>query len=695
MLPQFFRACLLIGFATVWTANARAQELRLQAQSRVDSLGDPLPPRSKMRYGTTRLRFNQLGRSLAFSPDSSQIYASDRTPYVRIWNVDDGSLANCIDLGQHVDAAICLPDSGHLLVNRFTGVTIRELPSGRVNYNVPSEQDNYRELILSPRGFFLASSQSKNAFCMWDTQTGDQLLELHPPSDKQRFECSTFSPNGRLVAIATTLGKVQLWDLHRGKFANELSSQFPRVRWERLQFLDDERLIASGYVGQRNKDGVYQAHSHIEQWRLDQPNDSKLLNAVGRELLGVPRVTFSTDRSMFVTAHPGEMLLWDVERGKVIKSIAVESEIGRNLAIAPNKLLVAAVGRESKMRLWNSETGGQLHPQTNSHHGSVLSIAESTTGNVLVSAGEEGTTRVWDRESGKHLRILHRNAGWTRNVKVFPDGKRILLCTEYFEPQPGESSFKGRVAIVNIADGSLAREWLVPDRATQVAISVSGKLIAFATGLGMGMPFGGGDQREPEVQVWDVADNKMIAKLSKAPHDVSDLRFTGDHELAIENQTGVYHWECSDPSSDLLYPKRATNTGSNRRCVLMSKDRKFVFESRSVYSRQDKQSVGTIARIQSSDQKEDWSKAYVGRTAQPMELAPSGEILAVALRPKNQLVMLNTVTGEELASIELDDVGVRCLQFSPDGKRLYAGMNQGDIVRWDMSEILPQYRGQQ
>jgi hypothetical protein len=42
-------------------------------------------------------------------------------------------------------------------------------------------------------------------------------------------------------------------------------------------------------------------------------------------------------------------------------------------------------------------------------------------------------------------------------------------------------------------------------------------------------------------------------------------------------------------------------------------------------------------------------------------------------------------TGEQLASYDAPDNSVRSLRFSPDGSRVAAGMELGDVLVWDAS----------
>jgi WD40 repeat protein len=217
---------------------------------------------------------------------------------------------------------------------------------------------------LSPNDFWLASMPAQDVLQMWDTQSGDELLTLRPlDARRDGYEAFTFSPNSRLVAIALRTGIVQIWDLYQGSMIEELTPQKQRVRWQSFHFLDDNRLLGCGSNGRRNENGLYETVSYLEQWRLDEPEGSKLLEMDKRELLGEPNACLSLDRSLLATTHQNEIVLWDMRNGKAVNSLVAKKEIGYQLAIAPNNHLIASTGRNSKLLIWDLKTGEELHPQ--------------------------------------------------------------------------------------------------------------------------------------------------------------------------------------------------------------------------------------------------------------------------------------------------------------------------------------------
>ncbi len=59
-----------------------------------------------------------------------------------------------------------------------------------------------------------------------------------------------------------------------------------------------------------------------------------------------------------------------------------------------------------------------------------MAVAVTPDGQRAVSASGDKTLKVWDLESGRELRTLHRPLDWVTGVAVTPDGQRAVSASD-------------------------------------------------------------------------------------------------------------------------------------------------------------------------------------------------------------------------------------------------------------------------
>jgi uncharacterized protein (TIGR03067 family) len=157
----------------------------------------------------------------------------------------------------------------------------------------------------------------------------------------------------------------------------------------------------------------------------------------------------------------GEVKLWDVTTGTVLRTIAVENGIVFSATFSPDgKLLATASGPGSaipevpgEVRLWGPTTGELIY-KLKGHTGGVYSVAFSPDGKVLASGSmpplpaphkELAEIKLWDTKTGKELRALRGHSGAVGSLAFSTDGKMLAS---------GGGRFDSRVKLWDVTTGT-------------------------------------------------------------------------------------------------------------------------------------------------------------------------------------------------------------------------------------------------
>ncbi len=97
--------------------------------------------------------------------------------------------------------------------------------------------------------------------------------------------------------------------------------------------------------------------------------------------------------------------------------------IGR-IAWSPDGKILASPSVDQTIRLWDAQTGQHLRT-LEGHSNSVISVAWSPDGKTLASGADDKTIRFWDAQTGRTLRTLKGHSNRVNGIAWSPDGKTL------------------------------------------------------------------------------------------------------------------------------------------------------------------------------------------------------------------------------------------------------------------------------
>jgi RNA polymerase sigma factor (sigma-70 family) len=249
----------------------------IAVQARIDGgEGDNTPLRYKehtvklwdINTGKVVNTFVQEGRSsgIAFAPDGKSIAAivtkidgKGTDNEIHIWSVTEkletnlrGSKAVWLyevaysPDGKTIAASGVLCDEAGL--PNGGEVTVWELATGNVLWQNQDHKNAVRRLAFSPDGKQLVTPSDDSTLRIWDAATGKHLRTLETSDD--RWFSAAYSPDGKFIAAGGSNG-AKVWDAETGDLKHSFNG-FEMGRILMVQFLADGTLVTGGTSEKRD-----------------------------------------------------------------------------------------------------------------------------------------------------------------------------------------------------------------------------------------------------------------------------------------------------------------------------------------------------------------------------------------------------------------------------------------------------------
>jgi WD40 repeat protein len=262
-----------------------------------------------------------------------------------------------------------------------------------------------------------------------------------------------YSPDGRLIATAGQDGTARIWDAATGRQVASLTGHkgpVRRISWspdgQRVVTASEDRTAAIWAATAGRLIRTLAGHGDAVQAALFSPTDGRWV------------ATASAD---------GKVRIWESDTGNQIHELGPgEHTAGiTGLAWSPDGSRIATASEDGTARIWLWTERRREHLLTG-HEGGLLGIAWSPDGQTLATAGRDHTVRLWNASNGGRRGTLRGHTAEVVAVAFSPDGKRVASTGN---DRTVRQYLVDVQALLDLAEARKPRELTTAERATYLA----------------------------------------------------------------------------------------------------------------------------------------------------------------------------------------------------------------------------------
>jgi WD40 repeat protein len=395
-----------------------------------------------------------------------------------------------------------------------------------------------RAVRFSFDGQHLLTAGDDNTVRIWDAATGRARSVLRGHS-RPVLACA-FSHDERSVLSAGQEGQVKLWSL-----LDDKEQQAPHG----LVLSGHDDAILSAAFSRDGKRVITSSRDHTARVYDAANGQTAAVLKEGHDFLATRAIFFDGGRKLLTAGGDYSVRFWDVTTGTQLGSIDQSS---RTAAVALSSdarwLLVArpkaqqtrpdAVGmvddRQPAIVLWRLDARAR-RPQVHQfkhdrfgvgHRGTVTAVAISPDGKWLVSADDTGSGKLWYAADGSEVATLHGHTSGITDVEFLPGSDKLLSSSTDGTVVAWEvPTLKRSGAVLSHATPEHRDAYDVP--VTGLAVSPDGRKVLTLSEDTHGAT------RESVVQLWDLAQSKMIRELCRGNDLVTSVAFADGGRAAL------------------------------------------------------------------------------------------------------------------------------------------------------------------